>query len=73
MSVLFICSCQDRKEVIELALSNDSVRMNDDFIIGSPIKMHCLNNDLLIINAKLERTFHWIKISECKYMGGLDI
>lgn len=67
--LFFFCSCQDQKGETEIALSHYPVKIDNNFFIGYPVDMYCINEDLIIVDTKSEKPFHWIKTPKCKYMG----
>lgn len=68
--LLFIvcASCRTGKDNRQFRLVHKELPVAG-MIIGSPVEMACIGNDLIIVDRKSDGFFHWIKLPDFRYMG----
>lgn len=68
-SFLFV-SCQSNKDKTEtLLLKHEVVTVDDSLMMGLPMKLGCVDGNLIILDFKADAFFHWIKLPDFRYMG----
>lgn len=65
----FFYSCQGVKEERSVRLFHEKVKVNGEFMIGSPLEMKCLDDNLIIVDARSDAFFHWVRLPDFRYMG----
>ena len=53
----FFYSCQGVKEERSVRLFHEKVKVNGEFMIGSPLEMKCLDDNLIIVDARSDAFF----------------
>lgn len=71
--ISFLVSCGNKEEDEVVNLFHKKIDTGTELIIGAPIEMKCVDDNLIIIDAKSESFFHWIKLPDFKYMGSFGM
>ena len=50
-------------------LFHKQIDLEENLILGAPVDMKCVDDNLIIIDANSDAFFHWIKLPDFKYMG----
>ena len=64
-----LCSCQQGEKGEEIGLFHKQIDLGENLILGAPVDMKCVDDNLIIIDANSDAFFHWIKLPDFKYMG----
>lgn len=64
-----LCSCQQGEKGEEIGLFHKQIDLEENLILGAPVDMKCVDDNLIIIDANSDAFFHWIKLPDFKYMG----
>lgn len=67
--LLFCNSCQNERNKQQVKLTHKELPVDQSMVIGAPVEMKCIDDNLIIVDRKSESFFHWIKLPEFRYMG----
>lgn len=68
-SMLFF-SCQEGKKKMEsVLLKHETVVLSDSLVMGMPMKLTCVDGNLVMLDIKSEAFFHWVRLPHAQYMG----